>query len=350
MAPGPLAERARQARQALERGLLGPQARPLEPGDQRLPDELLEGELRHPFARRGSDVLATVQGLLASTSAPDSGALRLYCERLSPSNEQAYTALQRAARILGVPRVDAYVSRGERDIGMRAFEGEPPFSLVGGQHLDPTSPYHLTPRELCFGLGTEVAHQRYDHTRVTSNEVWEGTFDKSKQSIDIVISLLPILRGITLADRVGRVATQLNNPRVTRALDRVSQLSRSLRAVVRSRPEPALGPEQDPLETRSLSPQNERLIAAHRLMQLTAERAGVVVADDLLAALRAMLLVRRDYETLARQVRESSLVQVLEAHTRAGEASYYDLTMRVAALIAFWLSKEYELLRMRARR
>ena len=45
----------------------------------------------------------------------------------------ATRALTDAARVFSLPSVEGYISRGKKDVGIRAFDGQPPFVLAEKQ-------------------------------------------------------------------------------------------------------------------------------------------------------------------------------------------------------------------------
>jgi hypothetical protein len=206
VATGELRERALAVSAALEPGGLAPRrtagdgavARPLG-------DALLDGILRHPATRRDSPFLARLQTLLASVPVPDVSLLRDYCEQVTaPPHDAAVRAFADAQRALGLGDLMAYVSRGAKGVGVRAYEGRPPFVLIGGQHLT-AGEFELSEAELRFALGAELAHLRYGHSRVTSSELWNGALDKGKQGVELALGLVPVRRGWALADKAMRV-------------------------------------------------------------------------------------------------------------------------------------------------
>lgn len=320
----------------------------LEPGDRAaavevlaLPRHLVEGVLPHPLARAGSALVSRLQALLAQVEIPDLGVLRDYCERISSRETDASRALQSASIALGVGGVEGYISRGKKSIGTRAYEGRPSFVLVGGRHLEQDPAFRLSPLELRFALGAEVAHLRYEHTRVTSSELWAGALDAGKQSLDLALGVLPFLRGIGVAGRIGQLARRLQ-------MEDVQKVITGARAVDRLRTSYVTGklpPVEPEVDTSVITAPNEALVAAHRVMQLTADRAGLVLAGDLKAALRAMFLVRPDFRAELTTVEQHGLADVLGRRTEDGSMAYQDLAVRIAALITFFLSEDYARLR-----
>lgn len=288
--------------------------------------------LAHPLAREESPFVTKLQALLATVPTPDHGVLKDYCERLEAAGHPAAEgALKDAAQVLGVPNVSAYVSRGNKSIGVRAYEEGSPFVLIGGQHLE-DGPYRMTASELRFALGAELAHVRLGHTPVTSSEVWAGALEKTREGVDLAFTFLPFLKGYKLAGRMSQALSKVPAPAVRKLITGVEQL----RSRLLHTPEPA----SDPAEA-ALSRINEELITAHRVMQLTADRAGLVVSADLQASIRAMLLLRADHRTLLERSLKEGLMAVLSERTASGEMAHQALAVRIAALFSFYLSSEY---------
>ncbi len=297
-------------------------------------DGEIDRTLRHPAARAGSDILGRLQAMLAAVPIPDQTVLRDYVEPLTErAHPTAALALRRAARLLGVPNIEGYISRGRKGVGVRSYEGPIPFVLLGGRHLDEKDSAHMTAAELCFALATEVAHVRYGHSRVTSSEVWAGALGKSKEGLDFALGVLPLFKGVRLISQVAKVTDQVP----------IGPIRRTVRGAVALRhgliePKPKRRGKEP---TEGLSTLNEQLVAAHRLMQLTADRAGLVACGDPVSALRAMLLVRADLHALLEQILSEGLDPVLAIRDEHGVLVHQDLAIRASQLLSFYLSDDF---------
>jgi hypothetical protein len=289
----------------------------------------LDQRVRHPLARGGR--LATrLSELIASVPEPDLGFLRDFCEELTEEHyPDPSRALGRAVRLLGLPAVAAYVSHGARSIGMRAFGSGEPFVLIGERHLSPDGPYALRGAELDFALGAELCHLAFGHQRVTAGEVWAGAAGKTRDALVLLGFVVPML-------------AELGGPRAQRLLGRLSAEALE-RAAGRAARLPELFGRNTETTSPALGQRNEELIAAHRLVQLTADRGGLVVAGDLAASLRAVLLTRADYREVLDATQENGLLAALAARRTASPA-FADLLLRVRVLIAFYLSPDFDAL------
>ncbi len=367
--PGNLRERARRARALLAPGGLGTppvfDARPSRP----LPADLVE-LLQHPVARSGG-ALARVQAALAKVEPPDVGVLRRYCERLTTRlSEAAVAAVADACVMLGTPAIPTFVSQGEHRTGLRSHERPEPFLLIGGDHLNPDSDLALQPAELRFLIGAEVAHVRFGHSRITSDEVWAGVWDKGTTALTATASILPFLRYLPVDlignDRTYRAVRTIIPERWLRTIYGVSETatlakavtndlgklgdvgagafdfagsaaSRVRRLTTTSESAPAIGAD--------IGPDDRRLVAAHRVMQITADRVGLVLCGDLGAAIRAMFLAQARLRPELGIAERVGLTEALRRRTPTDQAVLPGFAVRVAALTAFWLSDDYARLR-----
>jgi hypothetical protein len=278
--------------------------------------------LRHPAAR-ADGVLGRLQGALAKVVVPDCSVLKSYCERANLARDPALArALTDATVVLGLGGVEVFISRGDKAVGARAYEGGTSFLLIGGDHVNASSDAFLDEGALRFAVAAELAHLRYAHSRVTSNEVWAGTVDLGLTGLGMLIVAAPMLKGLKapakhLLDKVGA-------PAITRWRKKL-----------------------EGRDVHSLANDNSQVIAAQRVMQLTADRAGLLVCGDPRAAIRAMFSVHPGYLSSWPLVGSHGLRTALTRELRDADEHerLEDLAVRVAALLSFYLSDEYALLR-----
>jgi len=314
---------------------LSARAAPLSPPQLALASELLEGTLTHPLARGQNSLVAGAQKLIALSPEPDHAALSDYCEALDDrEHPEAKRALDAARLVFSLPQLHAYVSRGKKSIGLRGYEGKAPYLLLGKAHLDPSSPFHMTEAELTFAIGAEALHLRLGQARLTSHEVWAGAFARTKGGVELVLGVLPLLKGLPLAASAAKFLEKIPEPALRRGLEALIRLEHAKR---QTPDEPAAPPS-------ALSHINENLVAAHRLMQMSADRAGLLLCGDLRAGLRALLLVRPDTRDVLGEMMERDVVSVL-LEGEIDPALRADLIVRIAALLHFFVGDDYLALR-----
>ena len=328
--------------------------------------------LRHPLARE-EGLLGWVQSWLAVQEAPDRSTLKRYCEQLSPKRHAApLHALTSATIALGTPGLEAYVSHGVLGHGFRAYEDEPSYLLIGGQHLYEDSIELMTPAELRFAVGAEVAHLRFQHNRVTSSEVWEGTVDKVKKALDLAATALSF--GAPIGRVLDHKATYsiLSSAFSAATLSRIYTLGESGEAIstvglsvaeavgsgtaVVEKAQGVTGGVTTAMDkmreytgaqgrSRTLGVDQRQLVVAHRVMQLTADRAGLLLAGDIRAAVRAVFLCGPDGLAELPVAEQHGLERALSRRGPEGEILHQDLAIRVGALLSFYLSEDYARLR-----
>ncbi len=277
--------------------------------------------LRHPTAR-ADGVLGRLQGTLAKVAVPDCSVLKSYCARANLAREQVLAdTLADASVLLGLGAIEVFISRGDKSLGLRAYEGPTSFVLIGGDHFDPSSDAYLPAASLRFALTAELAHLRFGHSRVTSDEVWAGTLDLGLTGLSMLITAAPLLKGFKAPAK--HLLDKLGAPAIDRWRKRLAASQGS----------------------RALGSENSELIAAHRVMQLTADRAGLLACGDPRAAIEAMFRVHPSHLSQRPVLVRRGLRETLTRPTRSDDERerlrLEDLAVRIAALLSFYLSDDY---------
>lgn len=309
-----------------------------------IPKEDIEERLPHPVTRKGG-AFDWLQGRLGRARSPDHGVLRSYAERVSErKHPEVMAALADASLALGVPGVEAYISRGEQGWGVRAYEGSPPFIIIGGQHLEEGSEVHLKGHSLVFTLASEVAHLRFKHTRLTSSELWDGVFHKGSQLLEVLGAFAGPLG--FLGSAVGGLRRLAVVQRVFQSAEIVSKgAGKAVEIVGYAQGIQGLGSkigegESAPKETE-IGDRESELLAACRLLQLTADRAGLVLCGEPRAAVEAIFLTAGEYRAELPLARRHGLVKALSRRGPEGELMNQALSIRLASLFSFYLSPDY---------
>ncbi len=323
--------------------------------------------VRHPVARE-SGTMGWIQAALARVTPPEQSALRDFCEQISPRRHpEVIDAIASACLALGIPAVPGFISMGQKRIGVRSHERPEPFLLIGGDHLDEDTDVFLRPVELRAVIAAELAHLRFGHSRITSTDVWAGVWDKGTTAIEAAAIVLPFMKFIPV-DLIGRQRTYEAVARViplswlkqiyevedaveladavTGNIGRIGEaagsavgaasghMSTASEAASRLRPAPS--PRQTDVGLES-----DQVLAAHRTMQLTADRAALLLSGDPIATVRAMCLVHSRLVPELLVAERVGLRAALQRRGPDGALILSELTLRIAALVAFYLSDEY---------
>lgn len=269
---------------------------------------------------------------IATEPRPDAALLKHYCERVTRADAPILRIVDEAATVLGLGHIDVYVSRGDDDVGIRAYDNKRPFLLVGGRHLDGTTTYAMTSRELSFCVGTELLHLRAGNARVSSRDVWRGAFQTGRKGLDVAFGVLPLLQGLKLANRLSLVTAKLSLPQVGKFLDATGKVQRAMAAA------------DEGNEAHGLSPAAEKLIEQQRELQLWADRVGILCSGSFRSAIRAITITRHDTARVARELMSEGLLAVADRHHKAEPDAFEYLMLRVANLSSFYVSDEYGIL------
>lgn len=346
-----------------------------DPGALRLPTSLqtehLDDVVRHPAAR-SEGVVGWVQGWLAKQRTPDVATLKNYCERLSPKRHpHAIDAITCASAAMGMPSCEAYISHGELAHGLRAYEDAPAYLLIGGAHLYDEDADYLRPAELRHAVGSEVAHLKFGHARVTSGEVWDGTAHKMGQALDLAATALSLgalapVGKVLESKHTHKLLTSIFNPTtlsriyrtgdgaktvatvgsdVTRVIRRNADGIGKARAVTQAMDKVRSLGRGDGRMRPSLGVEPHQLVVAHQVMQLTADRAGLMLSGDVRASVRAIFLTGASHLPELAVAQEHGLGSALSRRDSDGQILNQDLAIRVGALLAFYLSDDYATLR-----
>jgi hypothetical protein len=340
--------------------------------------------LRHPMTRKGN-ILGKLQGALAKTTTPDFNHMRQFCKKATTTGEQLIIDIVgQTCLALGLRVVPAYLSHGEKSVGVRAFEAEPNFILIGSKHVETDSDYFLSPLELTFAIAAELTHLKFKHARVTSRAVIDGTLAKGMSAMEAVSVLLPFLKFIPVDKllskrktyQVIRSVVPLNllkkiyrvedgrqlmskvgtdiSPLLAAGSDSIKKLKKGISATTNQIESIAHSKEEDQRfvavdedVSEDLSPSNDKLVVAHRVMQLTADRAGLVFCGNISAAVRSMFLTSLAYQPELYIAQKNDLVTCLKRHDEKGNYILQDLAIRIGSLISFFLSDDYQHLRQK---
>ncbi len=341
VAEGNLKEKVQAVQQLFEVGALTKVPKPYEEKRyQPLSKDLMENALEHPVSKKEGGIYSTMQKWIAEVNIPDYSSVKAFSEAVTAQNYPVVANLVTdMAYALGMSGVQAYVARGENAIGLRGFEGSPAFILIGVEHLTEGSLHELTEQELAFTIGVEMAHLRFNHSRLTSNDVWRGAMDKGMFVVNTALSILPgigaIGSSIAGISRLSRVAN------VLKRADAVADVAeKGVKVIDMAGGVTSLyqGKEAKSKEEEK----EEKLLATSRLMEITADRAGLMFCCDLQSAVRSIFLNSQRFIADLPIAERYGLMEVLRRRNDQGEFVNQDLAIRISALFSFYLSGDYD--------
>lgn len=306
--------------------------------------------LKHPSLRK-KGALNSFQKWVSTYKKPDFSAVKSYAENFSPVKyEQVGDIIADLLHFFGFSSIEVFISHGNDSIGIKAYEGDVSFLVIGSEHLNPDSPYFLTYNELRFVIAAEFAYLYFNFARITSNDVWRGAMDKGNIVVNTLIDLIPFAGGISLlaknATKIKIMSNFLNNnQRITQILSKAGTV-----ADFSNKSEGILNLASQLISSVNISNSkdngsNDQLIAISRMMQISADRVGLLFNNDPVSAVRAIFLTSKELTANLQTVHKYGLNSFLLKKDDQNNFINQNFAVRFASMFSFWLSDDFEILR-----
>jgi len=304
----------------------------------KIPANILETKLRHPATiKKGS--FYSVQKWISKIKADDYTSVKEYSEKIDVVNHpKLFEIFENLQQIFNLENLEFYISRGEKSKGVIGYEGTPPFIIIGQNHLDINSELFLNYRELQFSVTSEIAHIFFKHSRISSKDVWRGVADKGATLLDTLLSVVPV---------AGIASKSIQN---SQKLSRLTSILKSSNNIEKSKSifNTALKLSEyynSTFKSDNKTEKEQKLLAASRLMQFTADKAGLAICGSIKSAVRAVFLTGKyNYEFFS-EAEKTSLYNFLLKINNDGSYKNQNLALRIAHLFSFYISDEYSEIR-----
>lgn len=308
-----------------------------------LTENQLKKELPHPAGLEGG-MFESMQKWLAKVPLPDYSSIKLYAERLNPQNYSAHSnIITDIKHAMGINDLEVYIARGDKSTGIECFEADPSFMIIGINHLTDGAAEFLSPGEFKHIAAAEIAHLYYKHTRITSNDVWRGAKDKGLFVLDTFLSIIPVAgflgNSIKNFSRLSTVSSVLQ-----KSVNLGEWADKGKSAIDYSTTAVGFIKKDKPIKDPQRVKEQEMLVTS-RLMELTADRTGLLFSGDIVSSIKAIFINSAVYRPYLDVVKRYGLNDLLKKTDENGAFIYQDLTIRLSALFAFYLSDEYSKLR-----
>jgi len=297
-----------------------------------LPKGVIENKLRHPATQKNGNFYS-VQKWISKIKADDYSSVKEYAEKIEATNYPKLNEIfYNLKQIFGIKVVEFYISRGEKSHEIIGYEGTPPFVLIGFKHIDKSSELFLNFKELQFAVSVELAHIYFKHSKISANDVWRGVADKGYILLDAVLGIIPVAglasKSIQNAKKLSGVTKVLNNSisvgkNIFDAANKVSSFYK------------------EKFSINSKTEKKQKLLAASRLMQYTADRAGLAISGDIKSAVRAIFLTGKYNYVFFNDAVKTSLKDFILQKSEDDTYKNQEIALRVAHLISLYFSDEY---------
>ncbi len=266
--------------------------------------------------------------LIAQVTPPDYKQVTSFSEKLSATNyPQAYQVLEELAGQLQMDMPECYIGNGNFSRGIIGVEATPNFLILGKAHLEKATSFYFTRNELKCNLAQELTHILFGHTRLTSKDVWRGAKNKGMSAAGVLLVALPMVS--TVGSFAGKFIDMTNYTKLFSGVDKVTN--------VVGKGQSAIEYGEKITDKFTSEDKESELLATSRLMEISADRVGLLVTNDLGGCLLTLLKNGSDFETTSNQINKSGLHTYLSKQNEQGEFVYQEMIIRIKTLFNFYL-------------
>lgn len=300
--------------------------------------KILDKHIKYHLGKK-NEHFTKFQKWVATVKTNDYEILKSYSEQLnSDAYPDLYQITQDITNALNISDLEVYIARGEKASGIRSFEGEPNFLLVGVNHLEPQSGQYLTPLELRYAVAGELAHLYFKHARVTSNDIWRGAIDKGTIVLDTLLTLIPAvsLFGKSMQG-LGKLNSISSFLQTTKKAGKISDTSKNILTAS----DQLMKIYQSKKEKDEVDKERE-FWATARIIQSRADRCALIFTKNIKAAVRSILIMSKIYNSEISNIEQTGLREYLLQTTEDGNFKNQELAIRLSNLFSFYLSEDYK--------
>lgn len=280
----------------------------------------------------------SLNNFIAALNPPDYDSVISFSDRIDSQNYpeimERVTAICYSLQI-NVP--ECYIGRGSYANSVIGVEGKPSFLMIGIHFLDPEHVRHLEVNALTFLIAIELAHMYFEHSKITSTDVWRGAADKGFTVVSMLLTVLPFVGNI--GKIFGNVASVEKYGKIISRVEQVADVADKGQGFVEVSEKFNLN-----LFSRDKSQANdsENLLITSRLMEIVADKVALLFCNDLKAAVKGLLVGSNTYEQDSHIISQYSVEAFLARTNEEGEFVHQELIIRLKSMCTFYLSDTFE--------
>ncbi len=305
-------------------------------------------ELKHESVQKNG-TLHSFTKWISTYKTPEVSAVKKFADRMTPAKHQNVAEIiADLIHFFAFQNLEVYISYGEYSVGVRAYEANPPFIVIGNEHLIENSPYILTYNELKFAIAYELAFLYFKFSKITATDIWRGAMEKGNFVLDSFINLIPF---------AGNVSSLLKNAQkinlLSNFIQKNEQISRTLskgqKIITAGEKSTSLliiaSQMLDAIKNTKPSKENakkEELIAISRMMQITADRIALLITNDIVSAVRSTFLTSKIHLENLVYANKYGLNSFILKKNEHEEYINLNFAVRFASMFSFWFSDKFE--------
>jgi hypothetical protein len=280
----------------------------------------------------------SLNGYIASIQSPNYDAVTSFSDKLTATNyPNAYKTITNMCYALSIDTPECYIGRANYSDAIIGIEGKPPYLIIGIDFIETESYKQLNTNELKFLVAIELAHIYFEHTKITSTDVWRGAAEKGFSFLTTVLSIIPF------AGSIGNLLGNLSNvdkyAKIIKNVEKATNIAEKGQNIL---------DVTDKLNFNLLGNgtsdenQSQNLLITSRLMEIIADKVALLFCNDLQAAIKGIILSSTTLEKELDAIRDYGLYNVLERKNEDGSFRYQELIIRIRSLCSFYLSDTFE--------
>jgi len=309
-------------------------------------------KMKHPVYRKKGK-LSSFSKWISSYKRPDTSTMKDIGEKFDPKkHKDVADILADVLQVFNIPILKIYIAHGNHSVGVRSYEADLPFLIIGNEHLDPKSPHYFTYNELSFAIAQEVAFIYFKFARITSSDIWRGAMEKGTFVVDTLIDLIPfagnvskVLKNASKFKKISNFmekSSKLSN--VLAKTDQIEQIANKSRGVLLKTSDMLKSLDSSKTNKKENLKQKE-IIAISRMMQLTADRVGLLFCNDPVSAVRSAFLSSKELISHLPTIQKYGLNSFLLKKDENENFVNLNFAVRFASMFSFWISDDFDNIR-----
>lgn len=280
----------------------------------------------------------SLNNFIAALNPPDYESVISFSDRLTSHNHpeimERITAICFALQI-NVP--ECYIGRGTYATSVIGVEGKPSFLMIGVDFLDPENDHYLEVNALVFLITIELAHMYFEHSKITSTDVWRGAADKGFTVVSMLLTVLPFVGNI--GKIFGNIASVEKYGKIINRVEQVANVAEKGQGIMEVGEKFNLNPFS---KDKSQANDSQNLLITSRLMEIVADKVALLFCNDLKAAVKGLLVSKNGFEQYQHIISQYGVEAFLARTNEEGEFVYQELIIRIKSMCAFYLSDTFE--------
>lgn len=280
----------------------------------------------------------SLNNFIAALNPPDYDAVISFSDSLNMHNYPKL--MEHIAAICYALQIDVpecYIGRGAYATSVIGVEGKPSFLLIGVDFLDKENERYVEENALVFLIVIELAHMYFEHSKITSTDVWRGAADKGFTVVSMLLTVLPFVGNI--GKIFGNIASVEKYGKIINRVEQVANVAEKGQGMIEVGEKFNLNLFN---KEKSQANESQNLLITSRLMEIVADKVALLFCNDLKAAVKGLLVSKNSFKQEQHIISQYGVEAFLARTNEGGEFVYQELIIRIKSMCAFYLSDTFE--------